>query len=588
MDQFHFKVNLKGMIDLLSNHLYSTPQVFVRELIQNAVDAVTARQKVDPVHMGQIGLELFTSDNASPTLYIEDNGIGLTEQEVHQFLAQIGQTSKNKEDTQDFIGRFGVGLLSCFIVSDEIVLLTRSSKEPKTIEWRGKPDGSYTIQILEQEMEVGTKIYLQSKRGFESYFTKARIQELVKHYGEFLPYPIQFYDDQPIQLNAIRAPWDMNLEEALHYGNNKMQMNYLDVIPLYSLSGDANGVAYILPYSIRINAKKQHRVYVKQMLLSEKVEGILPDWAFFVTSILNVNELKPTASREEFSNDKRLKKVQKELGECIKRYLVQLTKTNPELFKKIIQIHYESLKFLAQEDDELYALFIDWLPFHTSFGRLTMKEIRDQSKTILYTSNMDEFRQINQIAKAQSICIINGAYVHDTELLQRLTSVFPECQVKHINPNSFMYQFTDLDLADRRKTYDFIQIANQVLQPYQCSAEMRNFQPEDLPALYTTSEEALFLRTTEQTKEEANDLFSSIISQLTSSKVKPSYAQLSFNFQNPTIQKAIQSTDTKLIQLIVEMLYVQALLLGSYPLKKQEFHLLNKGLISFMERGLGE
>jgi molecular chaperone HtpG len=576
------------MIDLLSNHLYSTPQVFVRELIQNAVDAITARQKVEPTHQGQIGLELFTSDNTLPTLYIEDNGIGLTEQEVHHFLAQIGQTSKNKEDNQDFIGRFGVGLLSCFIVSDEIVLLTRSRKEPKTIEWRGKPDGSYTIQTLEQEMEVGTKIYLQSKRGFESYFTKDRIQELVKHYGEFLPYPIHFYEDQPIQLNAKKAPWEMGSEEALLYGNSQMQMDYLDAIPLHSITGNANGVAYILPYSIRVNAKKQHRVYVKQMLLSEKVEGILPNWAFFVTSILNVNELKPTASREEFSNDQRLKQVKKELGECIKRYLVQLTKTNPELFKKIIQIHYESLKFLAQEDDELYALFIDWLPFYTSFGRMSIKEIREHSSTILYTSNIDEFRQISQIAKAQSICVVNGAYVHDTELLQKVSNVFPDCKVKQINPSSFMYQFTELDLEDRRKTYDFIQIANQVLQSYQCSAEMRNFQPEDLPALYTTSEEALFLRTTEQTKEEANDLFSSIISQLTSNKVKPSYAQLSFNFQNETIQKAILSTDTKLIQLIVEMLYVQALLLGNYPLKKQEFHLLNKGLISFIERGLGE
>ncbi|MCH5585772.1 HSP90 family protein [Shimazuella sp. AN120528] len=588
MDQFHFKVNLKGMIDLLSNHLYSTPQVFVRELIQNAVDAITARQKIEASHQGKIGLELFSSPGTLPTLYIEDNGIGLTEEEVHHFLAQIGQTSKNRAEDQDFIGRFGVGLLSCFIVSDEIVLLTRSAKENKTIEWRGKPDGSYTIQVLEQEMETGTKIYLQSKRGFESYFTKEKIQEMVRHYGEFLPFPIHFYDDKPIRLNSDKTPWEMTTEEALSYGKKKMQIDYLDAIPLYSPAGDANGVAYILPYSIRINAKKQHLVYVKQMLLSEKVEGILPDWAFFVTSILNVNLLKPTASREEFSNDERLKLVQQELGECIKRYLIQLSKTNVNQFKKIIEIHYESLKFLAQEDDELYTLFIDWLPFNTSFGRLAMKEIREYSNTILYTSNMDEFRQIHQVAKAQSICVVNGSYMYDTELLRKLPNVFTDYKVKHINSSSFMYNFTELSLEDRRKAYDFIELANKVLQPYQCTAEMRNYQPDDLPALYTTNEEALFIRTTEQTKEKANDLFSSIITQLTNNKIKPSFAQLCFNFQNPTIQKVIQSTNTSLNELIVEMLYVQALLLGNYPLKKQEFQLLNKGLISFIERGLGE
>jgi molecular chaperone HtpG len=588
MDQFHFKVNLKGMIDLLSNHLYSTPQVFIRELIQNGVDAITARQKIEPDHKGEIGLELFTPNNAHPTLYIEDNGIGLTEEEVHHFLAQIGQTSKNKIDDEDYIGRFGVGLLSCFIVSDEIVLLTRSVKEDNTIEWRGKPDGSYTIKVLEQKMEPGTRIYLQSKQGFDSYFKVDQIQQMVRHYGEFLPYPIHFYGNEPIRLNAEKTPWEMNSQEALQYGKQKMDIEYLDAIPLFSATGEAQGVAYILPFSIRVNAKQRHRVYVKQMLLSEKVEGILPDWAFFVTSILNVNQLKPTASREEFSNDARLELVQKELGECIKRYLVQLTKTNPDLFEKIIQVHYESLKFLAKEDNELYALFIDWLPFTTSLGRMTVKEIRKHTNSILYTPNMDEFRQISQVAKSQSVCVINGAYVHDTELIEKLGTVFPELTVEQTNPSTFMYQFTDLSLEDRRKAFDFVELANLVLQPYHCTAEMRNYQPTDLPALYTTSEDALFMRTTEQTKEETNDLFSSIIGQLTSNRVKPNDAQLCFNFQNPTIQKVIQSNNRERNQLVIEILYVQALLLGNYPLKKQEFQLLNRGLISFIEQGLGE
>lgn len=586
MNQFHFKVNLKGMIDLLSNHLYSTPQVFIRELLQNAVDAITARQQVEPSHAGKISLEIFQSGDQRPTLYIEDNGIGLTEEEVHEFLSQIGHSSKRGTHEQDFIGRFGVGLLSCFIVSDEIVLITRSLKGKDVIQWRGKPDGSYTLEKLEQAMAPGTRIYLQSKPGYELYFQPQKVQEMVKHYGEFLPYPLYFYGEHPVRLNAERAPWEMTPKDALAYGRDRWQQDFLDVIPLSSALGDAKGVAYILPHPVSLQAKKTHRVYVKNMLLSEKAEKILPDWAFFVTCTLNVNQVRPTASREAFYDDPLLHVVQKDFGDCIKRYLVRLSQSNPSLLEQIIRIHYTSLKLLAIEDDELYALFIDWLPFETSLGTLKMKEIRKLSSTISYTPSLDEFRQIHQVAKAQSFCVVNGAYAYDTELIQKVPKIFPEVKVQRVDPTSFTHQFDDLSLAEREQVFEFIRLANVVLQPFQCAAEVKKFEPIDLPALYTTNEEGLFLRTAEHTQEKSNTLFASIIQQMTSQQFHSALAKLCFNFDNPLIQKAIRSRNPELNRLIIELLYVQSLLLGHYPLKKQELELMNQGLIRLIEREL--
>lgn len=587
MKQFHFKVNLKGMIDLLSNHLYSTPYVFIRELIQNGIDAITARKKGEPHHHGKIEIEIFSA--TPPTLYIEDNGVGLTEEEVHQFLSQIGQTSKRNEmDQDDFIGRFGVGLLSCFIVSDEIVLLTRSVNSTTTIEWRGKPDGSYTIKKIDQAMSPGTRIYLQSKPGYEQYFTEEKVKELVQYYGEFLPYELTFHGDSTTRLNSEKAPWDMTPAEALAYAKEKHGVDYLDAIPLSSSLGDAKGMAYILPYSVHINAKPKHRVYVKQMLLSEKIEKILPDWSFFVTSILNVNQLRLTASREEFYEDPMLDIVKKELGDGIRNYLIQLVDTNPTRLEQIIHIHYESIKSLAREDHELYQLFIDWLPFRTTLGTKKMKEIRSLSNSILFTPSLDEFRQISQVAKSQSICVINGAYVHDTELIIRLPEIFPDVTIKRVNPTTFSQNFIDLTLSEREKAYEFIRFANIVLESYQCTAEIKKFNPDDLPALYTINEEALFLRTAEQTQEESNALFSSIISELAANPSPHSFARLCFNYQNPIVQKALDSHNHEMVEWVIEMLYVQALLLGHYPLKKREFQLLNRGLIRFMETGLNE
>ncbi|TCP65542.1 HSP90 family protein [Baia soyae] len=582
MSQFHFKVNLKGMIDLLSNHLYSTPHVYLRELIQNGVDAITAHKKVMAEYEGTIGIELFTSPTKPPTLYIEDNGIGLTEEEVHQFLSQIGQTSKRGDEEQDFIGRFGVGLLSCFIVSEEIVLITRSVHSDEVIEWRGKPDGSYQIKKLDQEMSPGTKVFLQSKRGFEEYFQPNSVRRYVKHYGEFLPYPIYFYGEEQIRLNAKRAPWEMTTELALQYAEERNGEIYLDAIPLSSTIGGVKGIAYVLPYAVSTNAKQSHQVYVKQMLLSEKVSNILPDWAFFVTGILNANELRLTASREEFYQSDLLELVRAELGDCIKKYLVNLAEKQSDTFWKILDVHYSSIKSLAVEDDELYALFIDWLPFDTSLGRKTIKEIRSEGEMILYTSSVDQFRQVSKVAKAQSVLLLNGGYVHDKELLRKLPNVFPELEIQEVDASTFSENFVDLTLTEREEGYAFLRIANLVLQRFQCECDVKKFNPSELPALYTSNKEAAFFRNASYTKEETNDLFASIIDQMVVEGVKPTFAQLCFNYDNPTIQQLFHSDDPELQRSVIETLYVQALLLGHHPLKQSEMKLLNKNLRQFI------
>src|SRR5262249_10156883 len=106
-----FQINLRGLIDLLSNHLYSGPEVFVRELLQNGVDAIRARMQQEPAHRGEIAIEVHARRGKPPTLAFSDNGTGLTEDEVHRFLATIGESSKRADLWDrpiDFIGQFGI------------------------------------------------------------------------------------------------------------------------------------------------------------------------------------------------------------------------------------------------------------------------------------------------------------------------------------------------------------------------------------------------------------------------------------------------------------------------------------------------
>ena len=189
-----FQINLRGIIDLLSNHLYSGPEVFVRELMQNATDAIRARTHLEPEHLGEIRMEIHQSKGKPPTLMCSENGIGLTTEEVHTFLSTIGLSSKRAAEGEmptDFIGQFGIGILSCFVVSDAIVVVSRSAKENSpAIEWRAKPDGTYTLKELEHDLTPGTQVWLTAKEGCEEHFEPGRIRELARHYGGLLPFPI--------------------------------------------------------------------------------------------------------------------------------------------------------------------------------------------------------------------------------------------------------------------------------------------------------------------------------------------------------------------------------------------------------------
>ena len=167
-----FQVNLAGMIDILSNHLYSDQNVYIRELLQNGTDAIRARRLWDAdFDAGEIQVELLQDKaSGSKTLVFADNGIGLTAEEVELFLATIASSSKGSKDfgaarEQSFIGRFGIGLLSCFVVTTAIRLVTHSAKTGVVLEWHGHGDGTYVIRELpsEERPEAGTSVYLTYK-----------------------------------------------------------------------------------------------------------------------------------------------------------------------------------------------------------------------------------------------------------------------------------------------------------------------------------------------------------------------------------------------------------------------------------------
>jgi molecular chaperone HtpG len=152
-----FRVDLRGIIDLLSHHLYSSPRVYVRELLQNAVDAITARRELDPSCPADVTI------TCGATLTITDTGVGLTEDEVHELLSTLGRTSKRDElgfAREGFLGQFGVGMLSCFLVASSVTVITRSARGGPAVRWEADSSGNYTVSLVDGDVPVGTTVVL--------------------------------------------------------------------------------------------------------------------------------------------------------------------------------------------------------------------------------------------------------------------------------------------------------------------------------------------------------------------------------------------------------------------------------------------
>ena len=185
-----FHVDLRGVVDLLSHHLYSGPRVYLRELLQNSLDAVTARTQDDPQAPRRVRI---VPADLSPDgcLHVDDSGIGLDEDGIRAVLATIGASTKRDAlglARESFLGQFGIGLLSCFLVTDEIRVTTRRAGTDETWLWVGRDDGTYSVALSPQpRAEPGTDVALRPRGSAADLLSAEVVERLASSYASYLP-----------------------------------------------------------------------------------------------------------------------------------------------------------------------------------------------------------------------------------------------------------------------------------------------------------------------------------------------------------------------------------------------------------------
>lgn len=583
-NQYVFQVNLKGMISLLSEHIYSNPSTFVRELLQNGVDAITAFRNLDESYEGAI--HIYLKEDGS--MIFEDNGIGLKEDEIHKVLTVIGESSKRGElDSKDFIGRFGIGLLSCFVVSNEIVFETRSAMSQDSIRWRGKADGTYETSILPEQLPIGTKVMLTPKTEWRHLFEYDTFKRNLTYYGNALPYPIYLHKEDKEELINDRYPvWltpGSTKEELLEYGRNTFQSSFLDAFQIKAENGSIRGTIYILPFKTQFSGRLTHRIYLKRMLLSEEDCKLLPPWAFFVKCVLNSDTLSSTASRESLVHNEELKKAQKEIGLALKEYLKALINTNQELFGKILEIHYLHIKAIAAEDNDMFNLFMDTLPFETNKGTRSFGSIRHKHPTIYYTVNLDDFKQVRRIAFSQGMLVINAAYTFDESLLKKAARLFPDIELEEVSPSRILNSFTDADYGANSEYATFINRCDEKLKSFYCICKLKHFTPIDTPVIFIAGEKPSGKKENKASSNPLNSVLGAF-----APKEKATPPTLCMNVDNDLIKTLITLKDPIVFDAIVNILYVQSLLLGKYPVNNDEMNLFNESLYQLIVMGMSD
>jgi len=587
-----FQVNLSGILKVLSDSLYSSKEVFVRELLQNAMDAITAkRYKTD--FQPEIRVSYFQHEQGDG-LIVQDNGIGLTAEEAEAFLSRIGASSKSldsiEETRSDFIGQFGIGLLSCFMVSDEIVVLTRAYGQEEGVKWVGKIDGSYQSEAAEVDFQ-GTRVVLKLRSS--ANLTPDKMANLLRMYGAYLKVPIAYERDGNFQENIQKTfPWEGanqgSHEVALGFGMEQFGISFSHYIPLRDASGETVGMAYIMPRASHQGEEAGHRVYIRDMYITDQAKGLLPNWAFFLRAVVNSANLSPTASRESIYKNDTLDAVQEQLGQSIKQYLVELSERAPQVLQQIVATHSTALKSLAISDPELLTFIADWFRFETSHGPLTLAQIKEQSQnrgqSLFYVPDMDEFRQLSAIASASDVLVVNAGYIYEHDLLNKLSEQDGKHVYQKISTEYFGNVLQELDLED----YDFYRNKLGHIQAYldefECEVDLKQFEPESIPALYYMSSKEKLRRNIDQVRSESDDLWSEISGLLFTPTKKAYSAHLYLNFRNPLVQKILRQDPSETEKAVVQTLYVNAMMMGHYPLQQRDLNAMNHNLLYLLNQ----
>lgn len=394
MTKKQFQAESKRLLEMMINSIYSQKEVFLRELISNASDAI------DKIYYKTLTDDSLTfdrskyyikidADKEKRTLSIIDTGIGMTKEELETNLGTIAKSgslafkkANDIEDEYDIIGQFGVGFYAAFMVADVVTVKSRALGSDEAYKWESSGADGYTIEPCEKE-NVGTEIILQLKENkdeedYDQFLEEYRIKEIVKKYSDFIRYPIKMdvtkskpKDDDSDEfveyteeetINSMVPIWRKNPNELTDedYENFYKEKRYGFDKPLKHIHIKADGtirydaILYIpetIPFDYyTAEYEKGLELYANSVLIMEKNGDLIPDYFSFVKGMVDSRDLSLNISREMLQHDRQLKLIEKNITRRIKRELLKMLRNDRETYEKFYEAFGRQLKYGVYSD----------------------------------------------------------------------------------------------------------------------------------------------------------------------------------------------------------------------------------------------
>lgn len=384
-----FQAEVKQVLDIVIHSLYTDREIFLRELISNASDALeklslkqlTENNIYDP----ELPLEVNISfDEEAKTLTITDHGIGMTRDELKTNLGTIAHSGtkalleslKEKgESAGDMIGQFGVGFYSAFMVADKVEVFTRSwEPEAEFLKWESDGSGSYTVEEIEQQNR-GTKIVLHLKEEFHEFAAEHRLKSIIERYSNFVGHPVKLSGER---VNTVEAIWLKNKSEVTEEEYEKFYQFVGKAFdkPRYTMhfQADAPMSVNALLFTPQENTERFGfgqmeagvALHCRKVLIDAKPEGLLPDWLRFLRGVIDCADLPLNISRESLQDSSVVAKLGKLVTKRFIKFLAKEAKGSEENYREFYAQFSRFIKEGAVQDYENKEALTDLLRFNST------------------------------------------------------------------------------------------------------------------------------------------------------------------------------------------------------------------------------
>ena len=475
MKKREFKTESKRVLDLMINSIYTNKEIFLRELISNASDALDKLYYLSltnkDIKVKKSDLEIkIDLDKEARTLTITDNGCGMTEDELENNLGVIAESGslhfKEENDGKDdvnIIGQFGVGFYSAFMVSDKVVVESKSYKDEDSHIWESTGVDGYTISKGKKET-TGTKITLYLKKDTEDYnysdfLTEYKIRSIIKKYSDYISYPIKMMVEntrkkedsdeyetytEEATLNSMVPLWKKDKKNIKNEEyNNFYQDRFHDYEePLkvlhFNMEGNVNFTALLFipshaPYDFYSKEyEKGLALYTNGVLIMDKCSDLLPDYFSFVKGVIDTEDIPLNISRETLQDNKNIKLIAKSIESKIKKELLSMLSDERDKYEEFYKAFGMGLKFGIYND---YGINKDKLSDLVMFYSSKDKKLTTLKE---YTERMKEGQE--------SIYYACGESVDKIDMMPQVESVKDKYEVLYLT--EYVDEFTIITLAE--------------------------------------------------------------------------------------------------------------------------------------------